>query len=77
MVLVVLVVVLVFLEWFRDSSKGNGKAMTETTKKKPPPGPPEPPPGPPKPLPEPTRGLPTRGLVPTNLKALKRMFTGF
>ena len=37
---------------------GNGKTITETTKKKPPPGPPEPPPGLPKPLPEPTRGLP-------------------
>ena len=36
--------------WFRDSSKINGKAIAETTKKKPPPGPPEPPPGPPTPL---------------------------
>ena len=33
---------------FRDSNKSNRKAITETTQKKPPPGPPEPPSGPPR-----------------------------
>ena len=61
---------------FLGSSKSSGKAITETTKKKPPPGPPEPPPGPPKPLPEPTRGLPTRGLVRTNLGEHKQTSAG-